>query len=144
MTRNRCAMFGEIAQLGEQRSDEPPVASSILALAIDHTGKPMSDPQTYRECSEPFATTEEADDAVEAFWAEMTELRKRHKLANVYVVICDSVNDERFMVLAHCGDELMRESMAAYALGTESARRQSNIAKLIRDGGGVHTPKSEK
>lgn len=41
----------------------------------------------FREMSEPFASDEEAGKAVDAFSAEFAELRKKHRIKNVYCVM---------------------------------------------------------
>lgn len=96
----------------------------------------INDPATYRKLSEPFATAEEANDALQKFWEGVYELRKQCRIADVYMVVGFNVAAEdgeegRMMGILHAGDEMIREAMSAYAFGREQADRQSRTARLI-------------
>jgi hypothetical protein len=94
-------------------------------------------PDNYRELSKPFDGPEAANKALAAFQDELYELRNKHRIANFYWVAKiplkyeDGDEGEQFVV-AHYGDELKREEMAAFAFGYESSHRQERIAKLLK------------
>lgn len=96
----------------------------------------VSDPANYRKLSEPFATPDDANRELQAFFAALAELRKTHHVRDVLVVVAGSVTYEsgdegEFSTTAHFGDSMRAESMAAYAYGMESARRQERISKAF-------------
>lgn len=99
----------------------------------------MKNPKLFREMSVPFASAEAANQAVEAFYVELGELRKKHKLTNVYTVInasyatTDPEDDEaEFFTSSMFGDFLRAESLVAWALGREQAHRQEMIAHIAK------------
>ena len=53
----------------------------------------IQDTATYREMSEPFAGTEELNDALLAFYEDLREIRTKHRLADVLVVVQDAYLD---------------------------------------------------
>lgn len=89
----------------------------------------------YREMSEPFASSEEANTALQAFFDEVAEARIKHKITDVLLVVsCIAVTAEgeaAFVTHAHFGDEFKVESMAAYAFGRASADREATTAQLL-------------
>jgi hypothetical protein len=94
-----------------------------------------NDPDQYRKCSEPFATAEEANAAVQAFWEEAYELRVKHNLANVSFVIGDSIAESgEFFVCNHIGTSIMWEGMAALMYGQASAARQASVRAMLSEG----------
>jgi hypothetical protein len=108
-----------------------------------------ANPQLYRELSEPFETMDEANSAVQEFFREVGELRKKYGLPNVYFIVSASSKDAageegQFIVNMMYGDESMAESLVAYSLGFEAAERQERIAGLLKKGGGVKRPKEKK
>jgi len=96
----------------------------------------VSEPQTYRECSQP-KTPEQAQQDWEAFCEECYELRCRYRIADLYLVGQHSIQyeygDGVVNGTAHFGDPIKRESLAAWALGFESSQRQAAIAKTIKN-----------
>ena len=99
------------------------------------TELPINDPDTYAELSRPFATADEADEAIVGFAAEFRELRKKYRLANVLVVIKDTIQDSGpFMVDAACGSALEAEAMAAWLLGRVQGDRQDLIRRATEEG----------
>jgi hypothetical protein len=95
-----------------------------------------SDQAAYRECSEP-KTPEQATQDWEAFCEECYELRRKYRIADLYLVGQHAIvyPDGKGLVngAAHFGDQTKREAIAAWALGFESAQRQARIAQIISD-----------
>lgn len=92
-------------------------------------------PDRYRELSKPFESIDAANKALELFYEELAELRAKHKIQDVLTVVQvtmlheDGEEGQAFTSM-HCGSELAAEGMAAWAYGSESAKRQERITKL--------------
>jgi|ERR1017187_4388081 hypothetical protein len=101
----------------------------------DKQGKLFNDPALYRKLSEPFATLDEADAATDAFLVELRELRAKHRIADVSLILGINVMGEdgegRMLLQSHVGDTHLAESMLAYAYGAETALRQERTASLL-------------
>lgn len=97
-----------------------------------------SNPKLYRELSEPFASAADANTALDAFFQGVEELRKQHRFANVYVIVCasmqgDTADDEQeWQASCHYGDGLRAEAMTAWAYGREQGRREAAIGSAVR------------
>jgi hypothetical protein len=52
--------------------------------------KPISDPANYRRLSEPFPSMDALNDALVAFSDEVRELRNKHKIRDVIVIVAGS------------------------------------------------------
>lgn len=94
------------------------------------------DPDNYRKLCEPFASVDEANENVTAFWDAFYELRNKYRLADVTVVarinVVHASGDEGDAVLTmHAGDSLRKEPMLAYAFGEAQAEREEQTAKLM-------------
>ena len=89
----------------------------------------------FREMSQPHESRDALNKAHEAFYEELGELRKKHKIANVVTIIEDSYDngkDESSMLTAFAyGDGLKAESMSAYAYGTFKRKREEMLASLL-------------
>lgn len=107
----------------------------------------ISDPSNYRKLCEPM-TQAEAEKSVNAFFREFYDLRNKHGITEAYVIVKVQVKTEagegEIMSAMHCGDELSRESMTAWAFGREQALRQERIARLLAESQAVRTPRSRK
>lgn len=94
-----------------------------------------SDPKRYAKCSEPFADSDAANAAIEAFLADVSASRERHSVADVEVLVKDSYLDgdevSAFMSTAHFGSQLEREAMLAYGLGQCQKAREQLIGSLL-------------
>lgn len=94
-----------------------------------------SDPKRYAKCSEPFADTDTANAALEAFFDAVGRAREEHLIADVEVIVKDSTGEGEatgaFMSSAHFGSQLERESMLAYAFGQAQKDRQRLISLLL-------------
>ena len=92
--------------------------------------KAEHNPGRYSEMSNP-RTSEEIDTSIEAFYAELSALRIRHKLADVHVivrVIVDRGGDDvpAFSVM-HCGAIQEAEGMCAYAFANSAEMRRKFV-----------------
>lgn len=96
----------------------------------------ISDPKLYREMSKPFDTVEQARAASSAFVDEFIELRKKHRIADVYCItqFC-YLNDEGEEIVAGgqvgLGNSFEHEAMLARTLGRIQAERQAMINRLL-------------
>ena len=96
-------------------------------------------PGLYRELSTPYASVDEANKNLKAFWDDLAEIRKKHRIADLQVVIRVSAlseDGEEGVSIIHggYGDQTKWESMLAYAFGMESAYRQERTAELLAKG----------
>ncbi len=95
-------------------------------------------PKLYREMSKPFSSMQEANAALQAFMDELGELRKKHKLPDVYfcVRISYEKDGEELPAMTHggYGDSLEHESMLAFAIGQVQSDRQEMISDLMKRG----------
>lgn len=93
-----------------------------------------SNPAQYRDLCQPCASLDAADAAWEAFFAEVYELRCKHRIPDVHMVVRQwvRVGEEEGVVVAHghYGDPLQGEVMLAQALGDETARRAEVTARV--------------
>ena len=97
----------------------------------------VSDQAAYRECSSP-KTPEQATQDWEAFCEKCYELRRKYRIADLYLVgqhaiLYQDGGEGIVNGAAHFGDQTKREAMAAWALGFESAQRQAAISQIIND-----------
>jgi len=112
----------------------PPRRRTETMMATQ-TKLPVADEDLYAEMSIPFADGDAANKALEAFYNEVYELRKKHRLANVLIVAQDAIHGSgRFMSNTHFGSETEKESMAAWLLGKVQAERQDIIRRAMEQG----------
>lgn len=90
-------------------------------------------PETYRELCKPFTDADEAEKSLEAFFDELYELRCKHHITDVHVIVRMPIADSAVMTSFHLGNELLCEPMTAWAFGYEQSQRQSRINKIISD-----------
>lgn len=98
--------------------------------------EPKNDPENYLLMSEPFESSDKANEAVSEFQKGIEELRKKHKIRDVLLVVNDSVkysdgNIGEFMAHFSFGSALKRNVMAAYLYGQTSAEERERINKLL-------------
>jgi hypothetical protein len=94
-----------------------------------------SNPALFRRLSEPYASMEAADEAIQTFLDEMGALREKHKIPNILTVIGGSAiaadGDESEFLLPHMyGDAMRMESFAAYAYGAAATARQEALGAI--------------
>ena len=79
--------------------------------------KMFNDPETYRKMAEPFPTIANAEAETEAFFDGVAALRKRHNIANVYMILKDAAvrdgAEAEFFLTGGMGNSLEFESMLA-------------------------------
>lgn len=95
-----------------------------------------SDPDTYEAMQQPFESADAANEAMRAMFKDLGELRKKHRMANVTMVVNMRVRypDKKVgetISWVHYGDSLREESMLAFAYGQASADRRESLAKLL-------------
>ena len=87
----------------------------------------ISDGANYRKMLEPFESTEKANDAMASFFNDLYELRNKHKIPDVHVVVQIGyvIEDDESSAFAamHIGDEINAEKMTAYAFSQAQVRR---------------------
>ena len=96
----------------------------------------ISDPENYYKMSEPFESNDKANEAIKSFTEELSELRKKHKLRDVLVVIYGSVKQEdgevgEFITTSNFGNVMNCLPMAAYVYGQEQADHKERISKML-------------
>lgn len=77
----------------------------------------------------------EAESRLKAFIEELYELRNKRKITAVYIVARVNVKTDDgkgpITTCWHCGSELEREGMAAFALGFEQRHRKERVLRLM-------------
>lgn len=93
------------------------------------------DPETYLQLSAPFENTEDANNAMQSFYEELGELRKKHKIRDLLVVTYGSVKtadgESEFLNSMSYGNTLNALPMAAYAYGQEKQSHGDVINSLL-------------
>lgn len=94
-----------------------------------------NDSKLYREMSQPFSSGEVANEALQAFFTDVEEARKKHRIAEV-IVLCEVSHDlDGFDV--HGAASLLLGSydkhlpMVARAYGEQRQLHEDNMAKLV-------------
>ena len=82
----------------------------------------MEDPKLYREMSQPHASRKAAADAADAFFDDLREIRKKHRIADVAAVIqipyAEADGAERHVLITtHNGHVANNLPMLAQAFG---------------------------
>lgn len=99
---------------------------------------PVNDPKTFALCAVPHRDKAAGEAAANAFLEELRELRKKHRIKNLYTVIeVDALVDGEavpFTLSQFCGDSTAALPMVARAYGMERERHETLIAKLIQHG----------
>lgn len=101
----------------------------------------IHDPKTYHAMSRPHADTEAAQQAIDAFIAETREVRVKHRVADVLMVVMVDVlhgEDEMGAVpvaqVCTLGDVRNAEFMAGLAVGATGRERAHRVAGAISNG----------
>lgn len=95
-----------------------------------------NDPSNYRKIREPFATSAEADAAVDAFQAGLKKLRDECRIAEVFCIVeapylTDDGSETSAMARLHHGDQLKAVILASYGYGIETAAHDSLVEKVL-------------
>jgi len=97
-----------------------------------------NDPAHYREISTPFADVDKANQALDAFFADVKAARDKHQIPDVVVLaevshVLDG-QEVRGSASASYGDSLKPLLMLAQAYGAEEARHADMLARLTSGG----------
>lgn len=97
----------------------------------------FNDAANYRAMLEPHESVDAANEAANAFFEGVAELRKKHRLPNVLIVadvhyLGEDGADAEGRLSSFLGDSNHAEELAAYAHGYETARRQERISAMTR------------
>ncbi len=106
-----------------------------------------ADNKTYREMCQPHASRDAANDAIQAFFNDLGELRKKHKIRDVLCVLADTCMYEpeegeavpaegEFIIDCSFGSTMMREVLAAWIFGVTQEQRRELVNKIANGGKG--------
>lgn len=97
-----------------------------------------SNPGLYREMSAPFASADEANTALSAFYEDLYELRRKHRMTDVLCIVQVNValegDEAPMMSRMHIGNSLNALPLSAYAYGAESSENEQRIAYMLAKG----------
>jgi len=105
----------------------------------------VNDNDAYYDMSRPFESSGKANEAVNNFLEAVYELRRKHGIQDVSLIIRGSIVESGpFMAGGHFGDEMQAEAMAAWYLGHRQEIRQDIIRQSLDRGLGsaVRKPKN--
>lgn len=90
----------------------------------------------YREASKPYESEAAANEGMEAFFAELSELRVTHNIKDMVLVYYVAFVGAGGKESSHggfvgFGNECQWEEMAAFAYGREKAKRKQRIGQLL-------------
>ena len=87
----------------------------------------------------PFEDAEKTNEAIAAFFKDLEEIRKKHKIANVHCIVqgkCMYESEEGTWINSiHLGDSLKALSMTAWAYGLQDADHRELINKIVSQAG---------
>ena len=93
--------------------------------------KSASNPELYEEMNAPYPSDEEAKAALDAFFEEMVEVRKRHRIGNVVCIAsAQAPDDATFSTYGHCGDSRYIVPLLMHALKSERVKRAEPLARI--------------
>jgi hypothetical protein len=94
-----------------------------------------ANPKRYRELSEPLPSREAADAFANGFFKDLDELRVKHKMRDVLVVVSGSYLDGEeeieFALPMAIGDQSKAYTLAAYAYGYLRSEHEEQIVQLL-------------
>jgi hypothetical protein len=95
------------------------------------------DPENYSKLSVPFESSDTASEALENFYKEVGELRKKHKIPDLLMIVKASVkyeDGEIGDIIHHSfyGNVLNQLPMAAYVYGQTQADHEEVISRLLK------------
>jgi hypothetical protein len=93
------------------------------------------DPENYKQMAVPYENQDEANKAMSSFYDELSELRKKHKVRDLVVIVYGSVisdgEEGEFMNSMAFGNSINHLAMAAFAYGKEKQSHNEMIQKLL-------------
>ena len=98
--------------------------------------KIKKDPENYHLMSVPHEGDDAANKALESFYDELSELRKKYKMRDVFVIVYDSIKYEdgkvgEFMNCSAYGASVNQLPMTAFAYGSEKKNHDEMMAKML-------------
>lgn len=90
------------------------------------------DPTLYRKMSEPYASKEEASEALNKFMAAVQDARQHNRIGNVVLMAVANVIDGQVGAHLNLGESGMHELMAAELFAAVSADRRALVEKRLR------------
>lgn len=94
-----------------------------------------NDPKQYRELSQPFDSSEIANEALKRFFDDVEAARTKHKIADVTVIVevrhMIDGEEVRGSASSHFGDSRNRLPMIAREYGAERQRHEDEMGLLI-------------
>jgi hypothetical protein len=97
-----------------------------------------NDPALNRKMKEPFPSQEAYAEAANAFIDGVRDLRQKHKIPNVLVVMTATAiidgEEVTYIPTAFMGDPVSKEGMAAYVYGEAQTEREAMVGKYMRGG----------
>lgn len=101
--------------------------------------KSHSNPKLFRELSQPIENADAADAALKAFYEELSALREKHRIRDVYVILAGSYfssdgEEHEFLTSGCYGDSMKSYGMVAWAFGREQAEYDELIGLMKRAG----------
>lgn len=90
----------------------------------------LQDKTTYLAMSVP-RETKEAEASIEAFLADVRELRVKHRIADVALVISVNTFDGPLIMSSHIGDAIRYLGMLRAAASTETDRMLQGMAEVV-------------
>ena len=94
------------------------------------------DPENYNKLIVPHESKEKVQESLDAFFAKVSAARKEHKIADILVVVKDSLVYDSgeigtFLFHSQYGNMLNGVEMAAYVYGKLQAEQRERINKLM-------------
>jgi hypothetical protein len=95
-------------------------------------------PELYRKLSEPYGSLEEANKEMADFLEAVAELRKKHKIPSLQLIMMGSAKNDKgtesdFIAPAFYGDSMRMEMMLAYAMGQAASERQQMLGEFMKN-----------
>lgn len=84
----------------------------------------------YHELSRPYPDHGSAVAALDAFAEDLAELRKKHRIADVCVVMAVTAKDEEVTSMVGLGDQLKALTLLARAYGAAQEKLRRLLARL--------------
>lgn len=88
------------------------------------------DHEKYHRLSQPFESAAKAEAALDAFFEDLYEIREKHNLPDLMVVVRIPLPEGDSFTTVNVGNELYGEMMAAFAMGRETSKRQERSRRL--------------
>ena len=96
--------------------------------------KDHNDLETYRNMQEPFASMDEAEKAIEAFFDAVSLARKSNRIKDVHILLeintMDGETERSAIASLHLGDSQKGALLCAWGLGQEQKNFEKAIGEL--------------